>query len=65
MVTGRDIVTQGAPLLGVVQLAVFISSYGALGNSKKYVWRLGVVAATQGNGQWVSKPSSTKERRIE
>ena len=65
VVAGQDIATQGAPLLGVVQLAVLIGGCGALGHSKKYVWRLGVVAATQGNGQWVSKPSSTKETRIE
>ena len=35
VVAGQDIVTQGAPVLGVVQLAVFIGGCGALGNSKK------------------------------
>ena len=51
VVAGQDSARQGAPLLAVVQLAEFIGGCGALGHSKKYVWRLGVVATTQGNGQ--------------
>ena len=35
VVAGQDIITQGEPVLGVVQLAVFIGVCGALGNGKK------------------------------
>ena len=41
VVAGEDRATQGTPLLGGVEFAIFVSSGGAFDHGKKDVWRLG------------------------